>query len=105
MLAIRGRAAVNCCVCSGRCALASPTPKPLATISVAMFSKLLAHFRRLPSSLTEQQAARLKSLQRKISTHRTAVLTKDRIVVVDVESTGLSLANDHLIAIGAVAIR
>jgi DNA polymerase-3 subunit epsilon len=69
-----------------------------------MFSKLLAHFKRRPSTLTEQQATRLKSLQRKISTHCTADLAKDRIVVVDVESTGLSLANDHLIAIGAVAI-
>lgn len=70
-----------------------------------MIRKLLAHFKRRTSTLTEQQAARLKSLQRKISTHQTADLAKDRIVVVDVESTGLSLANDHLIAIGAVAIR
>jgi len=70
-----------------------------------VIGKFLAYFRRRTSTLTEQQAARLKSLQRKISTHRTADLAKDRIVVVDVESTGLSLANDHLIAIGAVAIR
>lgn len=70
-----------------------------------MIGKLLAHFKRPPPTLTEQQVTRLKSQQHKISTHRTADLTKDRIVVVDVESTGLSLANDHLIAIGAVAIR
>ena len=37
MLAIRGRKAANSCVCSGRCALSSPTSKPLATISVVMY--------------------------------------------------------------------
>jgi len=67
--------------------------------------KLLARFKRPPSTLTEEQVARLKSLQHKISARRPADLAKDRIVVVDVETTGLSLANDHLIAIGAVAIR
>src|SRR5665647_2636174 len=31
------------CVCSGRCALAFPTPKPLATISAAMLKLLKLH--------------------------------------------------------------
>lgn len=70
-----------------------------------MIRKLLALFQRHAPSLTKPQAARLESLQHKISAHRTAELAKDRIVVVDVESTGVSLTNDHLIAIGAVAIR
>ena len=70
-----------------------------------MIRKLLAKFQSRPPTLSEQQIVRLRLLQRKVSPQRTAELSMDRIVVVDVESTGLSLANDHLIAIGAVAIR
>jgi DNA polymerase-3 subunit epsilon len=66
--------------------------------------KLLARFRRPAVTLTAEHQARLESLKLKISTNCKAELANGRIVVVDVETTGLSLANDHLIAIGAVAI-
>ncbi len=69
-----------------------------------MIRKLLAHFRRPAVTLTEELQARLEALKPKISTSCKADLADGRIVVVDVESTGLSLADDHLIAIGAVAI-
>src|SRR3972149_5953726 len=36
------------CVCSGRCAPASPTPKPLATISVAMYKTVFRLLALLP---------------------------------------------------------
>lgn len=69
-----------------------------------MIKKLLALFQAPAVTLTAAQHSRLALLKQKISTHRTAQLSTDRIVVVDVETTGLSLADDHLIAIGAVAI-
>jgi DNA polymerase-3 subunit epsilon len=55
-------------------------------------------------TLSAEHQARLDLLKLKISTGCKADFARDRIVVVDVETTGLSLANDHLIAIGAVAI-
>lgn len=55
--------------------------------------------------LTSAQQARLELLRQKISTRRNADLATERIVVVDVETTGLSLADDHLIAIGAIGMR
>lgn len=72
-----------------------------------MIQKLLARFRQLRQaavSLPAEQQARLELLIEKISTDCKAELASDRIVVVDVETTGLSLADDHLIAIGAVGI-
>lgn len=65
---------------------------------------LFARFRRPAPVLSAEQAARLDVLKQKISADCNADLATDRIVVVDVETTGLSLASDHLIAIGAVAI-
>lgn len=69
-----------------------------------MIQKLLAHFRRPADTLPAEQQARLELLKPKISAGVKADLANGRIVVVDVETTGLNLANDHLIAIGAVAI-
>lgn len=69
-----------------------------------MIKKLLAHFRRPAVTLSAEQQARLELLRQKISTDCKADLVNDRIVVVDVETSGLNLANDHLIAIGAIAI-
>lgn len=69
-----------------------------------MIQKLLARFRRPAVRLPAEQQARLESLRLKISADRNADLAGDRIVVVDVETSGLSLADDHLIAIGAIAI-
>lgn len=69
-----------------------------------MIQKLLARFRRPAITLSAEHHARIEALKPEISTRRKADLAHGRIVVVDVESTGLSLADDHLIAIGAVAI-
>jgi DNA polymerase-3 subunit epsilon len=69
-----------------------------------VIKKLLAYFRQPAVILTAEQKARLESLGPKISADCKAALGSDRIVVVDVETSGLSLAEDRLIAIGAVAI-
>lgn len=69
-----------------------------------MIRKLFAHFRRPVVSLSAERRIRLATLALKISADANADLARDRIVVVDVETSGLSLADDHLIAIGAVAI-
>lgn len=69
-----------------------------------MIHKLLARFKRPAVTLSAAQQSRLELLKHKISTDCKTQLSGDRIVVVDVETTGLSLANDHLIAIGAIAI-
>ena len=52
--------------------------------------------------LTEQQRARLAAWQP--VTASTEVFEHARLVVLDVETTGLDLANDTLISIGAVAV-
>lgn len=70
-----------------------------------MIQRLLARFRQPAVTLTTEHWARLELLERRISTDCKADLANDRIVVVDVETTGLNLAEDHLIAIGATAIR
>lgn len=69
-----------------------------------MIKKLLARFKRPAVTLSAEQQARLELLRQKISTNCKADLVNDRIVVVDVETSGLNLADDHLIAIGAIAI-
>jgi len=66
--------------------------------------KLLAHFGQPAVTLSAEQHLRLDALKTKLSIDRKAGLGGSRIVVVDVETTGLNLASDHLIAIGAVAI-
>lgn len=55
-------------------------------------------------TLSAERKTRLEALAHTVSAGANADLTRDRIVVVDVETSGLSLADDHLIAIGAVAI-
>jgi DNA polymerase-3 subunit epsilon len=69
-----------------------------------VISKLLTRLKRAAPSLTGQQQSRLDHIKPKISTSSSARLATDRIVVVDVETSGLSLADDHLIAIGAIGI-
>lgn len=69
-----------------------------------MIRKLLAHFKLPVVPLSAERRARLATLALKISADANVDLAHDRIVVVDVETSGLSLADDHLIAIGAVAI-
>ena len=72
-----------------------------------MIKKLFERFRqhnRPAPALPAQQQTRLDFIKAKISAVSTAQLAHERIVVVDVETSGLSLSDDHLIAIGAVAI-
>ena len=69
-----------------------------------MIRELLARFWRSPLALPAAQQTRLNLLSRNISVSSRANLARGRIVVVDVETSGLSLADDHLLAIGAVAI-
>ena len=69
-----------------------------------MIRNLLAHFRRPAVTLSAEHRARLEALKPAISANCKAELASGRVVVVDVETTGLNLAEDHLIAIGAVAI-
>jgi DNA polymerase III subunit epsilon len=54
--------------------------------------------------LTEEQAERLLAWRNLSKVSLNGKLDSTRLVVVDVESSGLNLARDHLIAIGAVAI-
>ena len=54
--------------------------------------------------LTTQQTDRLASWRRLPEIDRTAMLDHVRLVVVDVETTGLNLMTDTLISIGAVAV-
>lgn len=69
-----------------------------------MIGKLLTLFKQPAVTQSAEQHSRLALLKQKVSAHRTADLSTARIVVVDVETTGLSLKDDQLIAIGAVAI-
>ena len=69
-----------------------------------MIKKLLARLYRPAVALSAEQQARLELLRQKISVKCNADLARDRIVVVDVETSGLSLAGDHLLAIGAIGI-
>jgi DNA polymerase-3 subunit epsilon len=66
--------------------------------------QLLARFKRAAPVLATQQQTRLDLVKAKISSDTNADLANDRIVVVDVETSGLSLADDRLLAIGAVGI-
>lgn len=54
--------------------------------------------------LSEQQMARLAHWTALPEIERTVAFEDIRLVVVDVETTGLNLANDTLISIGAVAV-
>jgi len=62
-----------------------------------------ARLKRAAPELSQQQQTRLDLIKTKVATRSSARLATDRIVVVDVETSGLSLADDHLIAIGAIA--
>lgn len=55
--------------------------------------------------LDPETARRLAAWQVLIPANEPIRLDRNRFVVMDVETTGLSLANDHLIAIGAVAVK
>lgn len=66
--------------------------------------QLLARFTRAAPVLAAQQQTRLDLVKPKISSVSTAQLVSDRIVVVDVETSGLSLSGDYLLAIGAIGI-
>lgn len=61
-------------------------------------------FGRKKIELSEQQELRLKSWRALRPPSNEAVLDHSRFVVVDVETSGLSLTKDRLIAIGAVAV-
>lgn len=54
--------------------------------------------------LTPEEAARLEAWRRRPAADLRTPLDQTRFVVVDVETTGLNLARDHLIAIGAVGV-
>lgn len=54
--------------------------------------------------LTPQETARLEAWRNRPVVDLRAPLDETRFVVVDVETTGLNLARDHLIAIGAVGV-
>lgn len=58
-----------------------------------------------PPPLDPAAAQRLAAWQALIPASKTVRLDQNRFVVMDVETTGLSLARDHLIAIGAVAVK
>jgi DNA polymerase-3 subunit epsilon len=64
----------------------------------------LTRFKNAAPVLTAAQQSRLDRVINKISATSSAHLATDRIVVVDVETSGLSLSDDYLLAIGAVAI-
>jgi DNA polymerase-3 subunit epsilon len=55
--------------------------------------------------LTPQQARRLAAWQALPPPRQDRPIRASRYVVVDVESSGLNISRDHLIAIGAVAVR
>lgn len=59
---------------------------------------------RKPAPLSAEQVASLAACQRMLPCHSDALLATQRLVVVDVESTGLNVFSDKLIAIGAVSI-
>lgn len=69
-----------------------------------MIKQLLAHFRQRSIPLSPEQLARLELLKSKTGKSCKVDPASDRVVVVDVETSGLSLVDDHLIAIGAIAI-
>jgi DNA polymerase III subunit epsilon len=66
--------------------------------------KLLAQLKRVAVTLNAEQQNRLALIKQKVSAKCNVNLGSDRIVVVDVETSGLSLADDYLIAIGAIGI-
>lgn len=54
--------------------------------------------------LTPEEATRLEAWRRRPAADLRTPLDQTRFVVVDVETTGLNLGRDHLIAIGAVGV-
>ncbi len=70
-----------------------------------MIRNLLARCNSPAITLTPEQQARLNYLKQKITVACNGDLLVDRMVVVDVETSGLSLSNDYLLAIGAIGIQ
>lgn len=66
---------------------------------------LLSRLLRKPPVLAEDQRRRVAAWQALPEPDLTAPLDQTRLVVVDVESTGLDIRRDQLIAIGAVAVQ
>lgn len=67
--------------------------------------KLLSRLLRKPPALDDDQRRRLAAWQALPEADLTEDLDQARLVVVDVESTGLDIRRDQLIAIGAVAVQ
>lgn len=65
----------------------------------------LSRFFAVHPELTPEQAQRLAAWQALPSSDLRQSFSLSRYVVVDVETSGLNLARDHLIAIGAVAVQ
>ncbi|MCE5180524.1 MAG: 3'-5' exonuclease [Betaproteobacteria bacterium] len=68
---------------------------------MSLFARLL--FRATPS-LSATEKMRLDAWRRLPESNRSAACASSRFVVADVETTGLNLSSDKLIAIGAVAV-
>ena len=66
---------------------------------------LLSRLLRKPPALDEEPKRRLRAWQALPEPDLTEPLDQTRLVVVDVESTGLDIRRDQLIAIGAVAVQ
>jgi DNA polymerase-3 subunit epsilon len=65
----------------------------------------LSHFFTAPPELTPEQAQRLAAWQALPAADLRQSFSQSRYVVIDVETSGLNLTKDHLIAIGAVAVQ
>ena len=65
----------------------------------------LSRFFTTPPELSPEQAQRLAAWQTLPATDLRQSFSLSRYVVIDVETSGLNLAKDHLIAIGAVAVQ
>jgi len=68
---------------------------------MTLFPRLL----RKPPALDAEQRRRLAAWRALSETDLSEPFVQTRLVVVDVESTGLDIRRDHLIAIGAVAVQ
>lgn len=71
---------------------------------LCLMLKLLSHFFPPPARLTEQDKQRLATWKPIPESDLLQPLEQERYVVVDVETSGLNLGRDRLIAIGAVAV-
>jgi DNA polymerase III subunit epsilon len=69
-----------------------------------MFEKLIARFRSTHGKLSDDDQKRVMSLSKSAIPNREKDANKIRWVIADVETSGLNIASDRLIAIGAVAV-